>query len=164
MIRLSARLASAAPTTREPRPLSGRSRPESQVARYDFILSSATPAYLSAENIHGQVPPPEWNGLVVQGSYGPGWLIQTPVIPSGWVIVAASGGLNSVTNPVMFRRHAKPAYQGLQVLPGPRPGYPLIESFTVRTCGVGVARRGAAVALYVGTGPYVAPELPAFAE
>lgn len=128
------------------------------------VTSSATPAYLSAENIHGAVPPPEWNGLVVQGSYGPGWLIQTPVIPSGWVIVAASGGLNSVTNPLMFRQHPKAQYQGLQIMPGPRPGYPLIESFTFRTCGVGTARRGAAVALYVGTGPYTPPELPAYAE
>jgi hypothetical protein len=47
------------------------------------------------------------------------------------VIVAATGGLDSDLNPVGFRHHVNPAYQGLRHIPGNGP-YPIQESFFAR--------------------------------
>ena len=99
-------------------------------------------------------------GLRVQGAYGPGWVIHTPVVPTGYVAVVASGGPNSERNPVAFRSHERVEWQGLQPFPGPWQRYPLIESFAIRGCGVGVRHRGAAVAIEVTTGgTYTAPSI-----
>jgi len=62
--------------------------------------------------------------------------------------VAATGGLDSDMNPVGFRHHVNPAYQGLRHIPGNGP-YPLVESFFARGFGVGVRHRGAAVVMQV---------------
>jgi len=130
-------------------------------ARFDFVPSDGHPPILTSESIVGQAPPTEYGGLRVQGAYGPGWVIQSPVVPSGYVVVLASGGPNSTANPVAFRHHANANYQGLQLMPGPIPGYPLQETFAVRGCGVGTRHRGAAVAIQVTTGAtYTAPVIP----
>lgn len=71
------------------------SRPSGSKAKFDYIPSTNAPAFLSAENVHGAIPPPDYNGLKVQGSYGPAWVIQTNVVPAGYVAVVASGGPNS---------------------------------------------------------------------
>ena len=67
-------------------------------------------------------------GLQVLGGYGDAWLIQSHYVPSGYVIVAATGGLDSDMNPVGFREHVNAAYQGLRQIPGRGP-YPLVDSF-----------------------------------
>jgi hypothetical protein len=78
-------------------------------------------------------------------------------MPAGYVIVAASGGLDSDLNPVGVRHHVNPAYQGLRHIPGNGP-YPLQESFFARGFGTGVGHRGAAVAMQVTTSnTYVPP-------
>ena len=47
------------------------------IARHDYIPSAGAPAYLQPDNIVGQVAPESYNGLAVQGSYGPLWVIQS---------------------------------------------------------------------------------------
>ena len=91
--------------------------------KWDFVPSAAQPAYFTTEHLVGAIPPADFNGLQVKGSYGDAWLIESHYVPAGYVIVAATGGLDSDMNPVGFRQHVNPAYQGLRHIPGHGP-YP----------------------------------------
>ena len=128
-----------------------------QKAKYDFVLSSNAPPFLTSENVHGATPPPDFHGLKVLGAYGKAWLIETNYVPAGYVAVVASGGPGSPDNPVAVRQHASPAYQGLRVIPGHWSGYPLIDSFFARGVGVGVRHRGAAAVLQVNSNASYTP-------
>ena len=133
------------------------SRTGGPTAKYDFIRSSNAPAYLSSENVVGAIPPPDYNGLAVQGAYGKAWLIESNYVPSGYVAVVASGGPGSPNNPVAVRQHANVAYQGLRAIPGHWSGYPLLDSFFARGVGVGVRHRGAAAVVQVTTNASYTP-------
>ncbi len=124
--------------------------------KWDFIPSQAAPAYFTTEHLVGAIPPADFNGLQVQGSYGDAWLIESHYVPAGYVIVAATGGLDSDMNPVGFREHPNPAYQGLRHIPGRGP-YPLVDSYYVRSFGVGTRHRGAAVVMQVTESPTYTP-------
>jgi hypothetical protein len=87
------------------------------VAKHDFIPSAGAPAYLTLEQIVGQVAPATYNGLKVQGSYGPLWMIQSDYIPEGYIAVAATYGPNSPNNVIGVRSHPNAAYAGLRVIP-----------------------------------------------
>lgn len=127
--------------------------------KWDFVPSQAAPAYFTTEHLVGAVAPSEFEGLQVLGSYGDAWLIESQCVPSGYVIVAATGGLDSGMNPVGFREHPNVAYQGLRHIPGRGP-YPLVDSFYARGFGVGTRHRGAAVAMQVTTNTnYTAPTI-----
>ncbi|WP_167098289.1 hypothetical protein [Mycobacterium sp. DL592] len=133
------------------------SRSGGPIAKWDFVRSSTAPAYLTDQTIVGKIPPGDYNGLPVQGSYGPAWLITTQYIPQGYVAVVASSGQNAQDNPVAIRVHPNTKYQGLRLIPGNGP-YPIQESFAARGFGVGVRHRGAAVCIQVTTsGSYTAP-------
>jgi hypothetical protein len=126
--------------------------------QFDFIPSALMPAWLSNEFIHGPVPPAEFNGLRVWGSYGGALLIESNYIPTGWVAVLCTGGPDSDTNPVGFRQHINTAYQGLRHIPGHWQNYPLQESFFARGFGVGIGHRGAAICCQITTNSsYTAP-------
>jgi hypothetical protein len=113
---------------------------------------AAAPPYLTDQRIVGSVAPADYNGLAVTGSYCRGYVIEHPGIPTGYVLVVATGGPDSVDNVVGFREHPDAAWRGLRPLPGNWQGYPLIESFAQRTFGVGVRHRSAAVCLQVTAG------------
>lgn len=131
---------------------------EAPTARYDFVLSAGAPAYLTDEQVIGKIAPESFNGLDVIGSYGPAMVITNHLIPANYVLVVATGGPNSDLNPVAFREHPKPEYQGLRNIAGNQNGYPLIDSFLSRSFGVACARRGAAACIQVTTSPtYTAP-------
>ena len=128
-------------------------------SKFDFIPSASAPAYLTEENIVGQVAPGEFAGLEVSGSYGPAWVVPSYFLPQGYIAVVATVGPNSSLNPVAFRQHSNPAYQGLRIIPGRDQRYPLQDSFFVRGFGTGVRYRGAACIVQVKeSGPYTAPE------
>ncbi|WP_428338797.1 hypothetical protein [Mycobacterium sp.] len=128
--------------------------------KFDFIPSAWLPAYLSNETIHGAIPPTDWNGLKVWGSYGNAWLLQSTYVPRGYVAVVASGGAGSDENPVGMRQHVNVAYQGLRHIPGHWNGYPLQDSFLARGFGVGVRHRSAAVVCQITTSnSYTAPAI-----
>ena len=102
--------------------------------------------------------PGDYNGLKVEGSYGPAMLIQSDFVPTEYVVVTASYGKNSPYNPVAFREHPVASYQGLRLIPGSWLGYPIIECFAARGCGVGTRHRVGAVAIQVTTDTeYTAP-------
>lgn len=128
------------------------------VAKYDFIPSESAPAYLTDENVVGQIAPAQFGALPVAGSYGHAWLIESYFIPAGYVAVVASGGPNSERNPVALRQHANSAYQGLRMIPGPVPAYPLQDTKFQRSFGTGVRHRGAAAVMQITPGfSYTAP-------
>ena len=128
--------------------------------KYDFIPSALMPAWISDEQIHGPIPNADYNGLQVHGSYAGALLIQSNIVPKGYVAVVASGGLDSTCNPVGFRQHSNTSYQGLRQIPGRGP-YPLQDSFFARGFGVGVRHRGAAVVGQITTGStYASPTIP----
>jgi hypothetical protein len=130
-----------------------------KIPKFDFVPSQAAPAYFTTEHLVGAIPPADLEGLKVLGSYGDAWLIESYYVPSGYVIVAATGGLDSDMNPVGFREHVNPAYAGLRHIPGRGP-YPLVDSFYARGFGVGTRHRGAAVVMQVTTnGSYTAPTI-----
>jgi hypothetical protein len=130
-----------------------------KIPKFDFVPSLAAPAYFTTEHLIGAVAPSEFEGLQVLGSYGDAWLIESHYVPAGYVIVAATGGLDSDMNPVGFREHPNVAYQGLRHIPGRGP-FPLVDSFYARGFGVGVRHRGAAVVMQVTTNTsYTAPTI-----
>ncbi|NMO02529.1 hypothetical protein HH308_15035 [Gordonia sp. TBRC 11910] len=127
-------------------------------SKYDFVPSASAPAYMTTDNIVGQIAPGEFGGLEVLGSYGPAWVCPSAYVPLGYVAVVATGGPNSPANVIGFRQHPNPDYQGLRQIAGTVARYPLQDSFFQRSFGVGVRRRGAACVVQVkASGAYTAP-------
>lgn len=134
------------------------SRPSGPISKFDFIPSEQAPPYLTDKTIVGKLAPSELAGVKVIGSYGESWVIPTELIPTGYVLVVATAGPNSPQNVVGFREHPNSLYRGLRLIPGLRPGYPLVDAFAQRSFGTGVRHRGAAVAIQVTTeSTYEAP-------
>ena len=130
------------------------------ISKFDFVLSSSAPAYLTEETIVGRQAPGTYNGLPVFGSFGDAYVIKSNMIPVGYIAVAATGGPNSEMNPIAIRQHPNTGYQGLRVIPGGER-YPLLNSYLQRSFGTGTRRRGAAAAIQVTPGStYVAPTFP----
>lgn len=97
----------------------------------------------------------------MSGSYGPAWLVQSDFVPSGYVAVVATAGVDSPDNVVAVRSHPNDKYQGLRAIPGNWREYPLIDSFLVHGLGVGVRHRGAAAVIQVtASSSYTAPVIP----
>lgn len=127
-------------------------------AKFDFVPSSNVPAYLSAENIHGAVPPADIDGIPVLGSYGKVLILESNIIPAGYIAVVATSGLLHQDNALAFREHPRSEWQGLRFIEGNHRRYPIVESFTARGFGVGTRRRGAfAVAHLTANANYTAP-------
>jgi hypothetical protein len=129
-------------------------------AKHDYIPSAGAPAYLTAETIVGQVAPETFNGLPVQGSYGPVWVIQSDFIPDGHFAVVATYGPNSQDNAIGFREHVQAQYRGFRTIPG-LSAYQLQDAFFTRAFGVGVRRRGQACVTQIkASGEYDIPAIP----
>jgi hypothetical protein len=111
---------------------------------------------ISNELIHGPIPAADFNGLQVWGSYANALVIHANFLPAGYVVVLATGGPNAEINPVGFREHVNPAYQGLRHIPGSGP-YPIVDSFFARGFGVGAGHRGAAVVTQITTNTSFTP-------
>ena len=112
----------------ESRPEEG-SETQGPIAKYDFIPANDQPAFITpAGELVGEQVPGQWNNVKIEGSYGPSLLCQSDFVPSGYVAVVASYGVNSPYNVVGFREHPLPAYQGLRHIAGNTPNYPLAES------------------------------------
>lgn len=125
---------------------------------FDFIPSSDAPAYLSAEEIVGSRAPGTYGRLPIAGSYGPAWVTENSMVPSGYLLALVSDGPNSQRNPIAFREHVRPELRGLRAIGGGNREYPLQDSFLARGFGTGVRHRGAGAVLQVtASGTYTAP-------
>lgn len=135
------------------------SRASGPEAKWDFIPSVSQPAFITPTGeLVGEQVPGEFHTIPVLGSYGEARVIQSDHIPSGYFLTVASYGPNSERNVVGFREFPDALQQGLRLIPGNYLGYPLLESFATRAFGVGVRRRGAAVATQITPDPeYTAP-------
>jgi hypothetical protein len=128
-------------------------------ASFDFIPSQGAPAFLlPGMGIEGGRPSSTFKGMDVIGSYGPWLIIQEDYIPTGYVFAFATGGENVTSNPVGIREHVNASARGLNLVKGPNPDYPLIDSYYRRGFGTGVRHRGAGVVMQVTTnGTYAIP-------
>lgn len=95
-------------------------------------------------------------GFPAQGYVGPFTIVNNDLIPSGYLLAQAFGGLLGTRNPVGLRVHENPSVRGLRLLGG-RTDYPLIDSVYDCYLGAGVGQRGAAVVMQITAGAYTSP-------
>ncbi|MCH1867067.1 hypothetical protein [Nocardioides sp. CFH 31398] len=127
-------------------------------AKFDFIASAGAPPYLTTETLVGSRPPEQFNGLKVLGQYGRALIVENRLIPVGYVVCLATSGSNSSRNPIALREHPSATLQGLIIVRGNVPDYPLIDSYYVHGLGTGIRHRGAAAIMQVTTSTtYTAP-------
>lgn len=114
-----------------------------------------------ADNSGGRyVGAPQGNVPGQIGTYGPWHIVETEYIPAGYMAGIVTGGPDNISNPIGLREHRNPAFRGLNLIPGDRNGYPLIESFYQRGLGTGIRHRGAGVILQVsGNASYTVPAI-----
>lgn len=130
-------------------------------ATYDFIPAPAQPAIIlpNAEGLLGSVPPNQYRGMRVIGSYGDIYIVEESYIPAGYMLMVGSGGAGALGNPVGLRQHFNTNMQGLRILPGNQQRFPLVDSFYLHAFGTGVRQRGGAAIMQLGTGSYVIPPI-----
>jgi hypothetical protein len=97
---------------------------------YDFVPAQGTSPFLLPVNmqvVSGQQPPNSLNGLTVIGSYADALIVQDDYIPAGYMVCFATGGEDSLNNPLGIREDANASLRGLKLVKGREPDYPLIE-------------------------------------
>jgi hypothetical protein len=140
-----------------------RSPPNGGTAKYDFIpaTNQATfmipQIFLTGTQIVGSRPGGSFRGMDVIGSYGDFLIVQEDYIPAGYVVGFATGGDQSLTNPVGIREHARQELRGLRIVKGRTPDYPLQDSYYQRGFGTGIRQRGAGVVMQITANVSYAP-------
>lgn len=126
-------------------------------SKYDFIPSQGQSFFATDGDLIGQQASATFAGFPVKGSYDEAIIIESTRIPAGYLTALASGGALASTNPIMFRQHANTGLQGLQIVGGSNPDYPLAASYWVRGFGTGVRHRLAGMVMQVTANPTYAP-------
>jgi hypothetical protein len=129
-------------------------------ARYDFLPATNQPGTFVNQTVVvlGQGPPAgSLNGMQVIGSYGPLLIVQDDWWPAGYIFGFATGGENSLNNPIGLREHAQAGLRGLRLVKGRNPDYPIIDSFWTAGFGYGVRQRGAGYVMQIATAGSYAP-------
>ncbi|UAL29119.1 hypothetical protein K8W59_15160 [Nocardioides rotundus] len=126
-------------------------------AKADFIPSHGQSFFATDGDLVGQQAAATFAGFPVRGSYDEAIIIESTRIPAGCVVGLASGGSLAPSNPIMFRQHANPALQGLRIVGGAKPDYPLQDSYWVRGFGTGVRHRLAGMVIQVTANANYAP-------
>jgi hypothetical protein len=89
--------------------------------KFDFIVSSNAPARLTNEHVERCHPAARLRRMPVTGSYASALLIESYFVPSGYVVIAATGGPNGSDNVVGFRETQERCIPGSACHPWPRP-------------------------------------------
>jgi len=134
-------------------------------AKYDFIPATNIPTFILPQNfvtatVEGQRPSGQLRGMTVIGSYGDLTVVQEDYIPAGYMVAFATGGQDSLTNPIGIREHARQELRGLRIVKGREPDYPLQDSYYQRGFGTGIRQRGAGAVMQIKVGAansYVIP-------
>lgn len=130
-------------------------------AKYDFIPATGTPSFLLPTDLRvaeGQVQPAATiRGMDVIGSYGQFTIVQEDYIPAKYMVAFATGGRDSVQNPIGIREHANQTLRGLRLVKGRDADYPLQEAYYQRGFGTGIRHRGAGLVMQVTAGAYTIP-------
>lgn len=129
------------------------------VANYDFIPAAGTGFLLPVgwEVASGSQPANQFAGMNVIGMYGDKMIVEHNLIPSGYMVAAASAGRSTNLNIVGIREHSQPSLRGLVLKPGNNNNYPIIDSMFIRGLGTGVGRRGAAAIMRISASAYQVP-------
>jgi len=131
-------------------------------AKFDFIPSQGTPNFLLPVNFivandgDGR-PSNSYRGITVAGRYGDTLILTNEYFPVGYMVAFATGGPESVDNPIGIREHARSEYRGLRLIKGRVPDYPLQEAYYLRGFGTGIRHRGAAAIMKVNAASYTPP-------
>lgn len=128
--------------------------------KFTFIPSSAGLGGIILPANGGIIGAPDMTqfpGLVTIGSYGSALIIQEDYVPAGYMVCIATGGEDNIGNPVGIRQHETSSLQGLRLVKGRTPDYPLIDSFYVHGFGAGVRHRGAGAVMKITVGAYDIP-------
>ena len=136
-----------------------RSTANSGLGLYDFVPAQNTPAFLLPIDLRatGGQPSNNYQGFNVVGSYGDFLVVQEDYIPAGYIAAFATGGQDSLPNPIAFREHSNSGLRGLRLVKGRTPDYPLIDSVYNRGFGTGIRHRGAGLVMQVTAGAYAIP-------
>lgn len=113
-------------------------------AKFDFITSDTSVPYLTTEQLVGQRPGGQFQGMKISGQYGHALVAPTSLVPAGYLAVIAVG---SATPVIGLREHRK--MTGLRLIRGNNPDYPITDSYYVHGIGAGVRQRGGAACLQV---------------
>lgn len=132
------------------------------IAKYDFIPATNQPSFILPANfvtstVEGVRPSGTLRGMTVIGAYGDALIVQEDYVPAGYMVAFATGGEESLTNPIGIREHANPALRGLRIVKGRNPDYPLQESYYQRGFGTGIRQRGAGAVMQITAGAYTVP-------
>jgi hypothetical protein len=122
-------------------------------AKFDFITSDTSVPYLTTEQLVGSRPTGSFDGMKISGQYGHALIAPTSLVPAGYVACVAVGGSTPVLG---LREHAK--MNGMKLIQGSRPDYPITDSYYVHGIGAGVRQRGAAACLQItASATYTSP-------
>jgi hypothetical protein len=130
--------------------------------RYDFIPATNQPGQIipaTTQLVGATQPAGSLNGLTVIGSYGPLLIVIEDWMPTDYTFAFATGGPESLQNPIGLREHANTNLRGLRLVKGRNADYPLIDSFWAMGFGTGVRQRGAGIVLQLTAGAYAAPTI-----
>lgn len=129
-------------------------------SRNDFVPSQGAAGMFLPRDVElfGSQVASTFRGMNVIGSYGDALIVEEDSIPVGYMLGIASGGPENLGNPVGFRQHTNASMQGLRLVKGPNPDYPLIDSFYNRGFGTGIRQRGGAIVMQITvSGTYTKP-------
>lgn len=118
--------------------------------RFDFIPSQGQPGQfidVTRQLIGAGQVPNTLEGLNVIGSYGPLLIVEDDWMPATHVLSFATGGRDSLSNPVGLREHAQSNLRGLRLVKGRNADYPLIDSFWAAGFGTGIRHRGGGIVI-----------------
>lgn len=126
-------------------------------AKFDFIPATNVPTFLLPQNfvtstVQGTRPAPTLRGMTVIGSYGDMTVVMEDYVPAGYMVAFATGGPESLTNPIGIREHARPELHGLRIIKGRENDYPLQDAYYQRGFGTGIRQRGAAAIMQIKVG------------
>lgn len=134
---------------------------------YDFLPAQGTPGSTFLGTLVGNLPGmsgaaggiggtghPGYQGFL--GTYGPWLVFVEDMIPAGYMVGFASGGVNSDRNPIGLREHENASLRGLKLIPQ-FERYPLREAFYHHAIGAGTRHMAAGIVMQIGTGGYTVP-------
>jgi hypothetical protein len=131
------------------------------LAKWDFIPAQGTPAFLIPRDYIQPAgvnqPPATIQGMDVIGTWGEFTIVQEDYMPAGYMVAFATGGRDTVQNPIGIRQHANPGLRGLRLVKGRQDDYPLQEAYYARGFGTGIRHRGAGVVMQITAGSYAPP-------
>jgi hypothetical protein len=99
------------------------------------------------------------SGLEIVGYHNKLVIVENNMIPTGYIVLVASGGALSAQNVIGLRQHENPSARGLRLIEGGRTEYPLVDSVYDCYMGAGVRHRGAAAVFQITAGAYEVPEI-----